>query len=189
MLRASAFVSEKSRVRLAHEEKYYNVFAAVLLICGALLLFIPVLDRNGIFVLLAGWMFFFALALDLLRPLFYSRGVADVVMVILTSCFYALLGWAISGTNLNSIETYRIAISLALFLAGISRLLAFARMMVVTNLPLMPICGIIEMTAAVMIFMGWPDERTSMMYWVLGLTVILSGFECLSASSRLKNMY
>jgi uncharacterized membrane protein HdeD (DUF308 family) len=189
MLRASAFVSEKSRARLTHEEKYYNVFAMVLFICGLLLFFIPVIDRNGIFVLLAGWMLLFALAIDLLRPLFYSRGVADVVMVILTSCFYALLGWAVSGANLNAIENYRIAISLALFLAGISRILAFARMMVVTILPMMPICAVVEMAAAVMIFMGWPDERTAMIYWVLGMTVIFSGFECIAESSRLQNMY
>jgi uncharacterized protein with PQ loop repeat len=151
-----------------------------------LLLFIPILDLDGIFVLLSGWMFLVALALALLRPLFYSRGVADVVMAIFISCFYAMLGWAISGININSIENYRIAISLALFLAGISRILAFARMMVVTSLPLMSVCGFVEMTAAVMIFMGWPNERTSMMYWILGMTVILSGFEYISEAAKLR---
>lgn len=188
MLRASAFVSEKSRSRLAHENKYYKVIAVVLFICAALTLLIPAFDRNGIFVLAAGWMFLVALALTLLRPLFYSRGVADVVMAILISCFYAVFGWAISGVDINSIENYRIAISLALFLAGISRILAFARMIVVTSLPLMPICGVIEMAAAVMIFMGWPDGRTSMIYWIIGMTLILSGFESLSESVKLNQI-
>ena len=188
MLRASAFVNEKSRSRLTHENKYYKVIAVVLFICGALTFFIPTLDQSGIFVLAASWMFLVALALTLIRPLFYSRGVADVVMAILISCFYAVIGWAISGPDLNSIENYVIAISFALFLAGISRILAFARMIVVTSLPLMPICGIIEMVASVMIFMGFPDGRASMIYWIIGVTVILSGFESISESAKLNQI-
>ncbi len=188
MLRASAFISEKSRARLSQEEKYYKVLAAAIFICGALLLLIPTLDRNGILVLAESWMLIIALGLTLMRPLFYSRGVADVVMAILISCFYAVLGWSISSANLLNIENYRIAIFLALFLAGISRILAFARMIVVVSLPMMPICGIVEMAAAVMIFMGWPDGRTVMIYWITGMSVFLSGFESLTEAFKLKEI-
>ena len=184
MLKQSAFVSEKSYVRLTHEQKYYISFAVVLFVCGALFLIMPVFDRNGILIFTASWGLIAALALAVLRPLFFSRGVADVVMAIITGSLYALLEIVISIAVI-SIGSYRIAICMALFFAGISRILAYARMIVIINLPLMPICGLAEMTAAVMLFMGWPSDSASMIYWFIGMTVILSGFESLTESAKL----
>lgn len=184
MLRQSSFVSEKSYTRLAHEKKYYIIFAMVLFVCGMLLLLIPVFDKSGILILAASWVLLAVLVLDIVRPLFYSRGVADVVMAIITGSLYALLGVVI-GTTVSSIENYRLAICLALFFAGISRILAYARMIVIINLPLMLICGLAEMIASVMLFMEWLGDSASIIYWFLGMTVILSGFENLTESAKL----
>jgi hypothetical protein len=185
MLRHSSFVSENSRARSAGEIKYYIIYAAVLFLCGLLLLIIPVFDRNGAFILAAGWALLAVFALDILRPMFYSRGVADIVMAILTGAFYALLGFVL-GMNALSIENYRIAVCLALFFAGISRVLAFARMVVVTNLPLMLICGFAEMIASFLLFMGWPGDSAPMIYWFVGMTVILTSFESISEAAKLR---
>lgn len=186
MLRASAFISEKSRARSAREEKYYITSSIFLFLSGILLILIPVFERHSIFVLGAGWTLLAVLALALLRPLFFSRGLTDIVMAILTSCFYALCGWAISGTSIYLIQNYRIALCFALFFSGISRILAYTRMIVITNLSLMAICGLAEMTASVLLFMGWPDGRVQLMYWILGMAVIISAFEAVFEAFKLR---
>jgi uncharacterized membrane protein len=61
-------------------------------------------------------------------------------------------------------------------------------MIVVISIPMMPICGIIEMAAAVMIFMGWPDGRFSMIYWIVGMVVILAGFQSISEAAKLSEI-
>lgn len=185
MLRQSSFVSETSSARADREEKYYIAFSIALFVCGALLLLTPLIDRNGAFILAAGWMLLLVLSLDILRPLFFSRGVADVVMAIITAAYYAFLGFAV-GTDVLSIENYRLGLCLAVFFAGISRILAYARMIVVVNLPLMPVCGFAEMAVAVMLFMGWPGEGAGMIYWLIGMTVVLTGFESLREAASLR---
>lgn len=186
MLRASAFVSEKSRARSAREEKYYAVFSIFLFLSGIFLLLIPVFEKQSIFVLGAGWALLAVLALALLRPLFFSRGLTDIVMAILTSCFYALCGWAISGTSIYSIQNYRIALCLALFFSGISRILAYTRMIVIINLHLMAICGLAEMMGAILLFIGWPDGRVQIIYLILGMAVIVSAFEAIFEALKLR---
>jgi hypothetical protein len=185
MLRQSSLIFENSHARSAKEGKYYIIFAVTLFICGALLLIIFALNRSGIFIIAVSWVLIVVLAFDLLRPFLYNRGVADAVMVIFTGLFYVILEYVI-GKNLYAIENYRLLICIALFLAGISRILAFARMIVVINLPLMPICGFAEIMAASMIFVGWPDNNAAIIYWFLGMTVILSGFESVSEAAKLR---
>jgi uncharacterized membrane protein HdeD (DUF308 family) len=185
MLKHSSFVSETSYARLEHEKKYYIAYAALLFVCGVLFLIIPVFDKNGILIFAESWLLLCVFALALLRPLFYSRGVADVVMGIITGSLYLLLEAAL-GSAVNSIGSWRLAVCIALFLAGTSRILAYARMIVIINLPLMPICGLAEMTASVMIFVGWPGDSASMIYWFLGMTVLLAGFESLTEAAKLR---
>jgi hypothetical protein len=185
MLRQSSLVCDSSRARSVKEEKYYMTFAALLFICGALFLIIPVLDKNGALILAVSWVLLAVLALDLIRPLFYSRGVADVVMVIFTACLYALLGYVV-GMNALLIEEYRLAVCMALFFAGMSRIFAYARMIVVINLPLMLICGFSEITAAFMLLMGWPGLGAAIIYWFLGMTVIMSGFESMTEATKIR---
>lgn len=185
MRRQSAFVTENSHARLESEIKYYIVFAAVLFLCGVLLLMIPIFDKNGAFILAAGWALFAVFAMDIVRPMFFSRGLADAVMAILTGSFYALLGYVL-GMNALSIESYRLAVCLALFFAGISRILAFAGMISIINLPMMIVCGLAEMTAAFCLFMGWPGYGAAIIYWFVGMTVILSAFESVSEAARLR---
>ena len=183
MLRPSSLVCDHSRAYSAKEGKYYIIFAVLLFVCGTLLLTIPSFDKNGVFNLAVSWVLLAVLALDIVRPLFYSRGVADVVMTILTGCLYALLGYVI-GLKMISIEGYRLAVCLALFFAGMSRIFAFARMVVAVNLPLLLVCGLAETTAAVMIFAGWPGYGAAVIYWYLGMTVILSGFESVNEAAK-----
>lgn len=186
MLRASAFISEKSRAQSAKEEKYYIVLSVFLFLSGISVLLIPVFERLGVFVLTSCWALLGALAMSLLRPLFYSRGFTDIVMSILTSCFYALCSFSISGTTIYMIQNYRIALCLAIFFSGISRVLAYTRMIVIVNLPLTAVCGIAEMTGAVLLFMGWPDGRVQIMYLILGMAIIISAFEAVSEAFKLK---
>lgn len=189
MLRASAFVSEKSRARLEQEKKYYIVFSILLFISGLFLLFIPAINFSGILILVSSWLFIPILVIALFRPLFFSRGITDVVMAILTSCFYALCCWATSGVRVEMIANYRLAICLALFFAGISRILAYTRMIDVINLPLLAICGFAEMAASVLIFFELPNESGAMIYWYLGMTIVLSGFEAISEAAKLRSNY
>ncbi|HEX2938321.1 MAG TPA: hypothetical protein VHO66_05315 [Ruminiclostridium sp.] len=187
MLRASSFIVERSRAKSAKEEKYYKTFAIILFLCGLLFLLIPLFFLNGLFILLEGWVLLAVFALAILRPLFYSRGVADVVMALLTGALYAYLCFTI-GSNVNSIESFRLGLCAAMLLSGVSRILAYARMVVIVNIPLMLVCGFAEMLSSILIFAGWPGYGVQMIYWFLGMTTILNGFESLSEAAKLREV-
>lgn len=184
MLRTSSFIAERSRAFSAKEERYYAIFSAVLFLCGALFLIIPVFSINGILLLAESWVLVVVLAMSVLRPLFYSRGVADVVMAIFTGTLYAYVCFAI-GSDTLSLERFRLGLCAALFLSGISRIMAYARMIVVVNIPLMPLCGLAEMISSVLIFAGFPSESVYMMYWLLGMTTLLNAGENVSEYAKL----
>lgn len=183
MRRQSAFVCESSRTRLHGEKRYCIVYSAALFLCGTVFFLIP-FDKNGLFLLAEGWLLLFAFGLCLLRPAFFGRGVADFVMTLFCCALYALLGYAI-GKTADSIRDYAIAISLAFFFSGLSRLIAFAGLIVVVCLPLLPVCGLFEIAAAVLLFYGWPDDDAFVLCWFIGVALILSGFESLTEAAKL----
>jgi hypothetical protein len=187
MHRQSAFVCETSHARLHGEAHYCFAFSVTRFLCGALFFFIP-FDRYGLFILIEGWLLLAALGFCLLRPLFYGRGVADFVMSLFIMALYGLLGFSL-GSTAYSIENYGMAISFALFFAGLSRIVAFARMIVVVNLPLLLVCGLFEMTAAVLLFIGWPGDDAAVICWFSGTALVLSGFESLAESAKLRAQY
>lgn len=187
MLRASAFVSEKTRaVESARrgEKRYLGVSAAAYFLCGGSLLLIPPLLPNGAAVLAASWLLLAALVLTLLRPLFYSRGIPDIAMALLVSCLYALSGWVVGGEDAGDIGYWGLSFSLAFFLAGISRVLAFARLLPLVNLPLLLFCGLGELTAGTFTFLGWPGEPR-MLYWFLGMSFLLAAAEAAAESAKI----
>lgn len=179
MLKASAFVSEKTRALESArrgEKRYLGASASVCFLCGISLLLVPALPQSGAAVLAASWLLLAALLLTLLRPLFYSRGLPDIAMALLVSCLYALSGWVIGGEGAADIGRWWLSFSLAFFLAGISRVLAFARLLPLFNLPLLLVCGLGELTAGTFTFLGWPGEPR-MLYWFLGMSFLLAGAE------------
>jgi hypothetical protein len=184
MLKQSAFVSDTSRAKLAGEEKYYIIFSVILFVSGALLLMIPIFDKNGVFILLESWVLLLALVFCIIRPLIYSRGIADAVMAVFTAVFYGVLEFSL-GSNLTAIENFRLLICISLFLTGILRILAFTQMMTTTSLPLLTVCGISEMTAAVLIFFEVPSSGAQMIYFFIGMTVIISACESFLESAKL----
>lgn len=184
MLRQSSFVKDTSCARTASEKKYYIAFAVALFVCGVLFLILPPLDVNGILIMVSSWVLVAVLALALLRPLLFSRGVADVAMAIITGAYYGVLEMSL-GTTVNSIADYRLMISIALFIAGLSRIFVYARMIEIINLPLLLISGFSEMLSAFLIFFGWPSESAPMIYWYIGMTMIISGFDNLNEAGKL----
>lgn len=188
MHRASAFVSENSRARAAAEAKYYILFAATQVLCGILLVLTPVFDKNGILILAAGWVLVAVLAFDVLRPFYFGRGVADAVMVFFTAAYYVTLGFA-GGFNVHSIENFRTAVCIALFLAGISRVIAYARLVDEVNLPFMIACGFFEMAASVLLLVGWPGATAPFIYWVSGMSLVFSGFESITEAAKLSQFH
>lgn len=184
MWKASAFVSEKARAekRRAGEKRWLIGCACTGFLCGAALLLVP-FTGGGYAAFAASWLLLAVLALTLLRPLFYSRGVADAAMALLLSCLYALSGWVV-GSGTDDIGRWWLSFSLAFFLAGISRILAYARLLPLVNLPLLLLCGAAELASGVLTFLGWPAQPL-MLYWFLGMTFLLSGFEAAAEAAKL----
>ncbi|MEG6571355.1 hypothetical protein V6C21_02415 [[Clostridium] cellulosi] len=187
MLRASSFIVERSRAFSAKEKKYYIAYAVILFLSGILFMLIPLSLLNGLFILLEGWVLVAVFSLGILRPLFYSRGVADVVMAIFSGTLYAYVCFTM-GSTISSIETFRLGLCAALFLSGVSRIIAYARMLDIVNIPLMVILGIVEMLSAILIFAGIPGYGVQNIYWYLGMTTLLAGFESLSEAAKLNTL-
>lgn len=185
MWKTSAFVSERARAekkRRAGEKRWLAVSACAGFLCGAALLLVP-FTSGGFAAFAASWLLLAVLALTLLRPVFYSRGVADAAMALLLSCLYALSGWVVGGGT-DDIGGWWLSFSLAFFLAGISRILAYARLLPLVNLPLLLLCGAAELASGALTFLGWPAQPL-MLYWFLGMTFLLSGFEAAAEAAKL----
>lgn len=187
MLKTSSFIVEHSRAHSAKEERYYIIYAAALFLCGVLFLLIPLFYLHGLLILLEGWVLLAVFAMTILRPLFYTRGVADAVMEIFIGSLYAYLCFSL-GSSVSSIEDFKLGLCAVMFLAGISRIIAYARMIVIVNIPLMPICGFAEILSSILIFADFPIEGYHMMYWFLGMTTILAGFESLTEAGKLRQL-
>ena len=187
MFKTSAYLSEETTGRYKSEKNYYILFAVVLLASGAVLLLLPVARAAGPFVLAAGWLLLFDMILSFLRPVLYSRGMADVVMGIVSGLYYGLVSWSVSGVSISEIEGFRIFISLFLIFTGVARIMEFARMTSVKVLPVTLICGAADIAVAALLFAGVPGGNTRMICWYLGMLAVLGGFSYLGESYWLKS--
>lgn len=186
MKRLSSFFENEGEQRARSERKFYLAFGAVLALAGVLLLMFPIDAGYGLIVLLGGWILFIAVILSVLRPLLYRRGIADLVMGIIGAALFAMIGWAAGGVNINNIENYKFSICVLLIFAGIANTLVFARMMAIIGLPLLLFCAVADIAVALLMMVGFPDGRVPMIYWYLGMLLILNGLETISESYRLK---
>lgn len=187
MFKVSSYLDEDAEERLNNERGYYRVFGALLFAAGISMLLLPILPGRAFVVLITTWLLFLCAILSVLRPMTYSRGVADVCMGLITAVYYAILSWASSGTDYNYIWGFRLILCVILIFAGFAKMLVFARLAPSVGLPLLLFCGLADVAVALLLFLGIPDSRTQTFYWFLGMLLVLGGLETLSEAYFLKS--
>jgi uncharacterized membrane protein HdeD (DUF308 family) len=179
MSRESAFFSDKTdtaSTRYKNESRFYVLFGIVLAVCGMLLLTLPVIHLSILFFV-ASWLLFVAVILAIIRPAMYARGLPDAVMGLLSAAFYGFIGYIADGENLMDIEGYKLALCVFLLFVGLARLIVFARMITVVNMPMQLICFAANILSAALLLWGVPSSKASTVYWYAGMLLLVDAVE------------
>lgn len=187
VLKHSAFVDKKSFSDSLKEVRLSIILAVSLFLTGALFLFVPFMGLRGLFILLASWAMIASIALTVARPLMYCRGFTDISTAVLADVFYLIIEMSL-GYSPQNIQTYRFIICFTLFMLGISRIIEYSQVMNKVKLPMLLFCGGFEIVAAVAIFAEVPFGGYTSTYWLIGISIILSGFENLQEAGRLRSI-
>ena len=187
MPHVSAYLSEKSRQNYRRECRFYIASGMVLLLGGLLLLVLPVVPQRAVVAFAASWLTFIALILSLLRPAVYGKGLADTVMGAITGFFYGLAGWLAGSSSLAAADGYRLVLFAVLTFASISRLLVFARMLMVTALPMLAVSCAAYLAAGVLILLGYPGGGAAV-YWFMGMLLLVDAAEMFAQAGSLSGL-
>lgn len=188
MQRRSSLLSERPPEGTSGERRFYAASAVVLLLAGLTLLFLPAVSRKDVAAFAASWLLFIALLMSLIRPLMYSRGVADAVMAVISAFLYGLTGWAAGSSRLSVIDNYRLVLCATLLSAGLAKLLVFIRMISSASLPMLAVCCAADTAAAGLLLLGAGGGSVSV-FWAVGMAVLFDAAEETAAGVRLAAMY
>lgn len=188
MKRSSAFLAETGDKKVTREKSLCMIYGAVLFLSGFLVLMFPAHQTSAWMILSVSWILFFALILSVLRSVLYPRGIADVVMSIMAGLFYGLASWGASGPGVDSILGFRTILSVTLIFTGFSRFLAFARILSEIQLPLLIAGGFADLIAGFFMLFGFPDTRSLMIYWYIGMLMLLSSAEVITEARILNHI-
>lgn len=187
MPHVSAYLSDEARKNYRRECRFYVTSGVVLVLSGLLVLALPAVPQRTVIAFAASWLTFMALILSLLRPAAYGKGLADTVMGIITAFFYGLVGWLTGSASLGSADSYRLIIFAVLIFASISRLLVFARMLMVTALPMLAVSCAAYLAAGVLILLGYPGGSAAV-YWFIGMLLLVDAAELFAQAGTLSGM-
>jgi uncharacterized membrane protein HdeD (DUF308 family) len=179
---SSSFIAQQGDKRRKQEKSLYLLSSVLLFACAAALLLISV--AGALPLLIATWLLFACAAAVVARPVLFGRGIADVVMGIITAFYYLLLSWALGSVPLSTADSYRIILAAVLFFAGLSSLLVFARMTAAESIPMLLVLGVVEIAAALFLILDLPPGVTGLC-WITGLTALVGGFSSLDEHRRL----
>lgn len=185
MLKYSSFVKKTDYNGIVKETKFNIVFAAVLFLTGLLFILIPIVSLSDVMMLAASWILIITIGLTVMRPLLYCRGLADITTGIIAVLLYFVLELSF-GYSVKAIENLKLLLSFILFMLGISRIISFAQLINKVKFPILIVSGAAEMGAAAVIFSQWPVGNYGIIYWAIGMTIIISAFESLQEALRLK---
>lgn len=190
MTRVSAFLAESDipLSRYKRELHFYILFGVSLFLCGLILLCVPAI-RITLVPFLTSWMLFIAAILAIIRPAMYGRGLPDGVVGLISAFFYGFTGYIAGGSNAMDIERYKLIISIVLLFVGLSRLLVFARMISVTVMPMQLICFVADTLSAALLLWGFPENKSSIIYWYAGLILLIDATESFSESFQLSRLF
>lgn len=187
VLKHSAFVDKKSFADSIKEVRMSIFLAISLFLTGALFLFVPFINLRGLFILLASWVMIAAIALTIARPLMYCRGFTDISTALLADVFYLIVELSL-GYSPQNIQNYRLIICFTLFMLGISRIIEYSQVMTKVKLPMLIVCGAFEVLSSIIILAEVPFGGYLSTYWIIGISIILSGFENIQEAGRLRSI-
>jgi hypothetical protein len=177
MLKKSFFLSENAYNRYSGELHFYIASGILLALSGVIMIMIPDLTNNLILVVSLSWLLLLCAFLSFIRPFIYGRGFADMVMGICTGLFYAVVSLSASSSNIQAIDGSRFILSFILFFSGVSCLLAFSSFIHIITLPFLVMTGIAELICGILLLTGEPNYNVVYIYWLVGLMLIMSGFD------------
>ena len=187
VLKHSAFVDKKPFSDSIKEVRMSIFLAVSLVLTGALFLFVPFMNLKGLFILLASWVMIATIALTIARPLKYCRGFTDISTALLADVFFLIVELSL-GYSPQNIQNYRFILCFTLFMLGISRIIEYSQIMAKVRLPMLIVCGAYEVFAAIIIFSEFPVGGYTSIYFLIGVSIILSGFENIQEAGRLRSI-
>ena len=177
MLKKSFFMFQHSNYNYNGELHFYVGLGILLFLSGVIMFIIPIFTDNTAFVLSLSWLLILCALLSFIRPFIYGRGFADMVMGVCTGLFYAIASVSVSSTNIQIINGSRLILSLMLLFSGISCIVAFSSFIHLTILPFLIFTGFAEIICGILMLIGFPSFDVFYIYWLVGLLLVLSGFD------------
>lgn len=188
MLKKSFFLNENAYNRYSGELHFYIASGILLTLAGVIMIIIPDLPNNLTLVVSLSWLLLLCAFLSFIRPFIYGKGFADMVMAICTGLFYSVSSVSASFSNIQAINNSRFILSFILFFSGISCILAFSSFINKIKMPFLVIIGIAEFICAILILTGEPNYNVFYIYWLIGLLIIMNGFDYFTQGKMLARL-